>query len=122
MAGRSVIAHLVSIFGADPRGFDAAGRVLRLIVGALVVEELDGKPPTNDRLQEAMTARGWWSMATFYRDLRFFREAFVGEKPAEVAHRFRPHVEIDLKAKNGENFLAVMDVPWQKVRGARGVS
>ena len=122
MPVRSVFAHLVSIFGADPRGFDAAGRVLRLIVGALVVEELDGKPPTNDRLQEAMTARGLWSMATFYRDLRVFREAFPGEKPAEVARRFRPHVEIDLNEKNEGNFVAVMDVPWQKVRGARGVS
>ncbi len=121
MPARSVIAQLVSIFGADPRGFDAAGRVLRLIVGALVVEKLDGKPPTNDRLQEAMTARGWWSMATFYRDLRFFREAFPGEKPAEVALRFRPYVKIDLKAKN-ENLLAVMDVPWQKVRGTQRVS
>jgi len=96
--------------------------VLRLIVGALVVEEMDGKPPTNDRLQEVMTARGWWSMATFYRDLRVFREAFPGEKPAEVAQRFRPHVKIDLKAKDGENLISAMDVPWQKVRGARGAS
>lgn len=119
MPVRSVFAHLVSIFGADPRGFDAAGRVLRLIVGALVVEELDGEAPTNDRLQEAMSARGWWSMATFYRDLRVFKEAFPGEKPTEVAQRVRPHVEIDLRAKHGENLVAVMDVPWEKVRGAR---
>jgi len=118
---RSVFAHLVSIFGPDPQGFDAAGRVLRIIVGALVVEELDGRPPTNDRLQEAMTARGLWSMATFYRDLRVFREVFPGEKPAEVALRFRPHVKIDLKAKHGENLIAAMDVPWQKVRGPRRV-
>lgn len=121
MPVRSVFAHLVSIFGADPRGFDAAARVLRLVVGALVVEEMDGKPPTNERLQQAMTAKEWFSFATFYRDLRVFKEAFPGEKPTEVAQRFRPYVEIDLKAKNGENFLAVMDVPWQKVRGGRVV-
>ena len=93
-----------------------------MIVGALVVEEMDGKPPTNDRLQEAMTAKGMWSMATFYRDLRVFKEAFPGEKPTEVAQRFRSHVEIDLKAKKGENLLAVMDLPWEQVRRRRGGS
>jgi hypothetical protein len=122
MPERSVFAHLVSVFGADPRGFDAAARVLRLVVGALVVEEMDGKPPTNERLQQVMTAKGVWSMATFYRDLRVFKEAFPGEKPTEVAQRFRPHVQMDLKAKKGENLLAVMDLPWEQVRKGRGRS
>jgi hypothetical protein len=115
---RTVFAHLVSIFGPDPRGFDAAARVLRLVVGALVVEAMDGRSPTNERLQEAMTAKRTLSMATFYRDLRVFKEAFPGEKPTEVARRFRPHVRIDLKATKGENLLAVMDVPWRSVRGS----
>jgi hypothetical protein len=113
---------LVSVFGPDIRGLDSAGRVLRLIVGALEVEKMDGEPPTNDRLQEAMTAKGWWSMATFYRDLRVFKRAFPGEKPTEVAQRFRPYVEIDLKDMKGGNFLNVMDLPWELVRKRRGRS
>jgi hypothetical protein len=120
LSGRSVFAHLVSIFGPDPRGFDAAARVLRLIVGALVVEDMEGSPPTNERLQERMTAKGAQSMATFYRDLRVFKQAFPGEKPSEVAQRFRPYVEMDLKDKTGGNLLSVMDVPWDEVRMRRG--
>lgn len=122
MSERTVFAYLVSIFGADPWGFDAAARVLRLIVGALVVEEMDDKPPTNERLEQAMTAKGVWSMATFYRDLRVFRRAFPGEKPTEVAQRFRPHVAMDLKSKKGENLLAVMDVPWGQIGKRKGRS
>ncbi|MGP8065035.1 MAG: hypothetical protein ACLP81_01470 [Acidimicrobiales bacterium] len=121
MPERTVFAHLVSVFGEDLRGFDSAARVLRLIVGALVVEKIYGEWPTNDRLQEVMTFRGWWSMATFYRDLRVFKRAFPGEKPAEVAQRFRPYVEIVMK-KNDENLLNVMDLPWELVRKRRGSS
>lgn len=117
MPERGTYTQLVSMFGAHIRGADSAFRVLRLIVGALVIQEMDGLPPTNERLQQRMTARGWWSKASFYRDLKLFRDAFPGEKPADVAQRFLPYVTIDLQAES-ENLLQVMDVPWGKVRRA----
>jgi hypothetical protein len=86
-------------------------QVCRLITAYVLTEIATGKPAKTDTVRQFMKDYGGGSQATFYRDMRLFKQVFPKEKsPARLAHEIRRQRRVNLWEKRGENIARVMEV------------